>query len=356
MTKATTNKVIFHICGGTGANVINQIGDTLQQLGDGYADVEFNFLDTTASTVTGVALATEDNTHYLLGKNIAGPKVDGSAGIRKLNASVIEAGVSGYVDKMDLRTIKTGVYHCVISSASGGTGSTVATYLCLQLVKAGQPFFMTLVGDSRVLQHARITSNTLASIDRIASINNTAIGAIYVNNSTYTKASKGAYNAINEILLNTLGTMLLLLSGTNHDLDNADMKAFLDPTIYNKAQEFQVPAGMYGISLFTGTAPILEDNMHMIVARSLTVPGMDINVDYEVSQHKTGIVVDDNALTRSSEGLPLHAAMVLNWFSTEIAAINNIVEAATKKVSKISATEIPVNSTTGAASEDGIIL
>ena len=323
MSKAQ-NKLILHLCGGAGINIGDKVLSTVADLGEGFADLVFNYIDTSRSNIDKInplGKFTHINAASF-GKGV----IDGSGSVRSANAQDIEVGVKNYLDENRYTKNVTGEFHVVISSGSGGSGSTINPYIVNTLLSKNIPVMSVIIGDSSNGLSASNTIKTLMSLDNIVRRQNKPLTMMYVNNHKF--ISKGAQKAeeeSNKILFNMFSALSLFMASTNEALDYADILGILDPTMYNSSLPAPVKPGLYGIYIHSGGIEF-EENMTPLIARSLSKEGVSFDTGLTLGHHKRGYISADNTnvLSIYEDKLPLHLVLYANFFKDEVGVLNKI--------------------------------
>lgn len=317
-------KLILHLCGGAGINVGDKVLSTVADLGEGFAELVFNYIDTSRSNIDKIKPLGKF-THIgaaSFGKGV----IDGSGSVRSANAADIEAGVKKYLDDNKYTKNVTGEFHIVISSGSGGSGSTINPYIVNTLLSKNIPVMSVIVGDSSNGLSASNTIKTLMSLDNIVRRLGKPLTMMYVNNHKFdSKGAQKAEEESNKILFNMFSALALFMSSNNEALDYADILGILDPTMYNSSLPAPVKPGLYGIYIHSGTVEF-DESMTPLLARSLSKEGVNYDTGLTLGHHKRGYISNDseNVLNIYGDKLPLHLVLYANFFKTEVDVLNKI--------------------------------
>lgn len=310
------NTIIGHLCGGAGITGGNEIFTTLSQLGEGFAHTKVHYLDTSRANIDKI----EPQGDFWMIKTKTNSKMEitGSGAERKTHAVDIMANVNEYLDHTQYLKRNPEEFHCVIFSASGGTGGVCAPILIKGLLQKNIPVFAVIVGDSSDSLSTKNTINTLASLDGVARACNKPLTYLYVNNKvvmdTNNLNKQQAEAQVNKILTNMLTTISLFLSGDNEALDNQDMYGIIDQSHYST---ITVAPGLYGLSLHSKTIELPAESIPT-VARSLSLPGTEFDIDMPLLHHKKGYVTNENAIKVSKEtNFPMHMLACANYLRAE---------------------------------------
>lgn len=341
------NKVIGHFCGGAGINISASVFEDIAGLGDGFADVVFNYIDTSTNNIDeiekrGEFYAIESLSH-------GGKDINGSGGERRTNASSIAPEVKGYLDKLGYHVEKTGEYHIVVFSGSGGSGSVIGPNILRNLLERKIPVVAVVIGDTSNGLSALNTRNTIGTLEHITTkIVKAALPVVYINNTNVGGNANGRKKT-NEMLYSSLSTVALFLSGINKDIDGQDMVGFFSPSSYNT---ISVSPGIYGLSLYGSGTSIGDDESIPIIGRTLSIPGVDTGELPKMLHHKDGHVVSDDAITIYKGQFPLHMVLHANYFKRHHDDLAKVIEEYEQVASSVrNDTMVDV----GTASDDGMI-
>lgn len=194
--------------GGMGSNLAQEIYHWKKEPKDGFADVQFAFIDTSASNL---GKQVDEEEVYLV------EGVNGSGKQRSLNASDISSRVKEIV-----QTFKPCHVNIVIHSLNGGSGSVLAPLVTSELLQRDFPTIVIAVGDQNSRIDANNTLNTLKSYEAISKKINIPVVMAYYNN-------KGSANRkeINNYIIVLLEALRCLFSDQHHGLDSRDLYNWL---------------------------------------------------------------------------------------------------------------------------------
>jgi len=313
------NEMYMHYCGGAGINIGRDINRNLTELGDGFCKITAKYLDTSGNNVSENEDLWKINT-----ATFAGPAVSGSGGERRTNAGIINTSVSEYLDKNKLLVSVTGVFHIVVFSGSGGSGSVIGPILISKLRARGVPVLGVMVGDSSNGLCCKNTLNTISTLDHMAKVSvKKPITIIYYNNMAADGSTHLAKEAVvNNMCYNALAIMSMFLSGANEDIDTKDMTNFLAPDNYTSVT---VPDSLYCITFHDNDNQKCNDGVINLIGRTLTAPGKNGDMKLTLLQHKYGKVISPNVIEKMSDTLPVHAVLVGNLLSSEHSRLTHTV-------------------------------
>ena len=112
------NKMICHFCGGAAISVSDKVFKPVSELGSGFADVEFHYIDTSRANIDKIQPLGEfwQVETALHGKE----KITGSGGERTTHVKDAQTSINKYLDKGNWTAMKSNEYHVVVASGSGG--------------------------------------------------------------------------------------------------------------------------------------------------------------------------------------------------------------------------------------------
>ena len=91
----------------------------LDNVGDGFADIVYNYIDTSDRNI---ALVKEPKGPFWLVKKDtnAGTEITGSGGERRHNAAAIRSNIVEYLDEIGVKGPKHDEFHLIVCSGAGG--------------------------------------------------------------------------------------------------------------------------------------------------------------------------------------------------------------------------------------------
>ena len=314
------NKVIIHACGGCGFRVTNKVLHMLSELGDGFADVEFKYVDT--SLVNFNKITPKGDLFEITTKNFGKEKPTGSGGERSTHDKDTILSVKEYLDKNKYITPVNGVFHIVISSVSGGSGSLIANVLTSCLLERDIPTIVVGIGDRSSELYSKTTLRTLTSYDGVARNYNKALCMMYVNNSDVGNNSVESEKEIDTLLYKSLSAITLFLSGENESIDNQDMVMMLEQTKYKSVT---VHPGLYALMVCSKEAKPVEGG-YFTGARSLGGVNSVCDINQPLQHFKKGVITSEDALSLYDNALPLHLVSVGNFLDREVNELNKAIK------------------------------
>ncbi len=99
----------------------------------------------------------------------------------------------------------------------------------------------------------------------------------------------------------------------------------IDHSHYDGAFKRDIPAGLYGLTTFSG--PIeLPKNATPIIARTLVNEGESPDINLTLQHHKSGIVTSENALNIYEGQFPIHLVSYANFINIERELLKKVVD------------------------------
>lgn len=297
------NKIIVHLCGGCAANLCEKAIKELRFLGEGFAEFEFSFIDTSRNNYDSIE---QVGPLFEIKRKATSLKteISGSGGDRAQNAYDAMLNIPDYLESLRITKRETGVYHLVVSSASGGSGSIISAFLVETLMQKNIPVIALMVGDSSDALKLRNTQSSLSTLSKKAVSMGKCLLTHYINNADMGSSLTGNEDKANAKIKSALTILALFLSGQNDDIDQADMNNFINQHDY---KGLSIPAGIYTLSYHSGNTDItLPDYTVPSVARTLRVGNEDVNFNLDVLHHKVGRILSENAINIMDNNLPVH--------------------------------------------------
>lgn len=347
------NKLICHFLGGCGISLSQKVFEPLATLGDGFADIVFNYMDTSDANITKI----EPKGEFWRVKTsqLGKTEITGSGGERITHLNDAMVNVKEYLDTRKYNKMNPNEFHLVVASGSGGTGSLLSNLIINELLRCNVPVIGLLVGDSTNGLYTINTLNTLASLNNIAVRVKKPLNIIYANNAEGAQGGnllKGE-DVVNKIMHGYIASLLLFLSSNNEYLDNQDMRGIIDQSNY---KTLPINPGLYGLQFFSKEIKAIEGSV-ATVGRTLLASGTE---DFSLGEakflhHKTGYVVDQDALAKFDSQFPLHMASFNNFFLLEQSRLNKIADESNKIASSIVSQEVKGASNSTVDEDTGLI-
>lgn len=333
------NKIVVHACGGCGIKVADKVIYAVSNLGSGFAEFEFNLLDSSRVDY--------DNTVNPLGElflvkssKYTEAQLNGAGGDRRLVAEAVMESMPQYFDKHRFKK-ETNVYHLVVHSCSGGSGSTIGPMLADELLKKGIPTILFLVGDSSDDLKANNTYKVIKTYENLAEKHNTCLLNFYIDNATQADDILQREKTANYKMQQFLGRLSCFLSGENESVDSTDMAVFLNQKAF---KSIDIKSGLYTLSTYSKKITPLpyED---VTGARALLITGdEELKVDVPLQHFKHGRIIDENAIAKMTELVPLYLTVSTGAIQEESFRLAEVVKKAierekSQKVRKVAEVE-----------------
>ena len=311
-------KIIAHFCGGAAANIADHVMRVVADLGEGFSDVTFNYLDTSRANYDKLPDARGD-LFLVVNKAYGSKTMEGSGGERSGKLGEIAANIPDYLNNKKFLKKEPDEYHMVVFSGSGGSGNTAGVLVTKELLKRSIPVFCVVVGDSSNAMFCINTLNTLATLNKFAIELGKPLSVIYYNNSNFfVDGLSAAEREVNKQLLVTLSAVSLFLSGANGKLDNQDIIHFIDQSHY---RTISLKPGLYGLHVYSKDIN-LPEGATPTNARILTTEGQDFALRADILHYKQGVVDVANVFeTIKPDQFPLYFVTYSNFFALEEKAL-----------------------------------
>jgi cell division GTPase FtsZ len=320
------NKIIVHACGGAGINIADQVINKVSELGEGFSNIEFQYVDTSTSNIDKITPRGEF--FKITAQSYGAEKIDGSGGSRQKHAADITKNMPTYMNTIGIHKRVTGEYHMVVFSGSGGSGSVIGPVLIKHLMERDIPTIAVVIGDSSNAAYTKSTIGTISTLDNFAISAKKPLSVIYVNNHglstgiTHSEAEKQA----NKQLLNTISLVSLFLSNEHESLDYSDMVNIVDQSQHKTIWTNEVAenlSGLYGLAVYSKEIKLIS-SAHAVVpvaARGLGIGDVEADTNVELMQYKKGKITLDNPIKIYKDLAPLFMVAYANFFSAEHAAL-----------------------------------
>lgn len=275
----SVNRVKLYACGGAGVNIAKTMEGFRDNDVPGFSGLDIVYIDTSGSDFDNVS---EEHIYRFKDK-------DGSGGLRKENAGFI----SKYAQEI-LQEHKPLELNIVISSASGGSGSTASPLLVSELLKKNQKVIVILVGATDTMLFINNTLNTLKSYENISKTQEKSIVLKYLQNESSSKKK-----AVDDQAKFLISALCMLFSGQNKGLDSKDLEHWIN---FNKVTTFEPQLASLE------TVPELskiqtKGNVISVASIAVTDGNTDLDTPVEVQYIR---YVPDNTPDESKEKLPVH--------------------------------------------------
>lgn len=345
--------LVVHGLGGCGINITDSVFSKIADLGDGFAKLKFHYFDTSRANIDKINPRGEF--WMVKTKSFGKGEINGSGGERGKHSADSQTNIKEYLDANKYIKRETGEFHCVVASASGGSGSTSSVLLIRELLSRNIPAFAVVIGDSSNALSAKNTKNTLASLNAVAKSIRKPITLVYVNNHTLAGNGIGLKEAekrADQVVFNTMTTISMFLSGLNEDLDYQDMAGIIDQSHYST---IQIDPGLFGLTVYSKKINIPEGAIPT-VGRTVTLPETDFDTTLTLLHHKKGYITSKNAIDIiKPENFPIHMLAYANFFKLEERNLDKIVQDYENIMASIRSEDISGCSTSSMDDETGLI-
>jgi hypothetical protein len=320
------NKIIVHACGGAGINIADQVINKVSELGEGFSNIEFQYVDTSTSNIDKITPKGEF--FKITAQSYGAEKIDGSGGSRQKHAADITKNMPTYMNTIGIHKRVTGEYHMVVFSGSGGSGSVIGPVLIKHLMERDIPTIAVVVGDSSNAAYTKSTMGTISTLDNFAISAKKPLSVIYVNNHglstgiTHSEAEKQA----NKQLLNTISLVSLFLSNEHESLDYSDMVNIIDMSQHKTVWDESVSenlSGLYGLAVYSKEIKLIS-SAHAVIpiaARGLGVGDIEADTNVELMQYKKGKITNQNPIKLYKDLAPLFMVTYANFLTAEHTAL-----------------------------------
>jgi hypothetical protein len=326
-----SNKIIVHACGGCGINIADQVLTRVADLGEGFSDLKFHYVDTSTSNIDKITPRGEF--FKITAQSYGAEKIDGSGGSRQKHAADITKNMPTYMNTIGIHKRITGEYHMVVFSGSGGSGSVIGPVLIKHLLERHIPTIAVVVGDSSNAAYTKSTLGTIATLDNFAISAKKPLVVIYLNNHglavglSHSEAEKLA----NKQLFHTISTISLFLSNDHESLDDSDMVNIIDMSQHKTVWGDEVAenlSGLYGLAVYNKEIKLISSahNVIPIAARGLGIGDVEADTVVELMQYKKGKITNPNPINIYGELAPLYMVTYANFFNAEHAALTKANE------------------------------
>ncbi len=169
-----------------------------------------------------------------------------------------------------------------------------------------------MIGDSSNGLSTINTLNTLAGFNAVAKQTKKPISMIYLDNAA-DKAdnTNSKLESVDKSIFNTLSVLSAFLSGDASALDQKDMAALIDQSIY---KTIDIKPGLYNLAVFSGEVK-LPDHLTPTIGRTLTTESKSADLNIGLFHHKFGVTSNRNVIDVFGNNFPIHLVTTANYFS-----------------------------------------
>ena len=301
-----TIRIYFN--GGCGVNVgkllLPRLSEDMKQLP--YAEILPAFIDTSRANLDS-ATSNQDLCFLLQDKDI-----DGSGQIRRTNAAFMNEALPQILSNFPPADL-----NIVVSSTSGGSGSTLSPMLTGALLRGGHQVLAISVTGSNTYNEYDNTVNTFKSYAMIAQANKQAIPMAVLRNAPDRKHSE-----INAQAVSIISTLAVLFSRNNTGLDKADLKNWVNLAACRVTNQ----PGVYMFNLHVGKIAPSDDEIPVSVA-TMAMEDMNTDAGVMVEYQTVGLLKPEYA-SQVQLNEPVH-------FVISDGVIKRIVDAMTGKLQEL---------------------
>lgn len=340
------NKIVVHGCGGAGINISDKVLYEVSKLGEGFSEFDFHFLD--SSNVDYDNMKNHMGDLFLIrSSKLSQAQINGAGGDRNIVRDAVIESVPQYIDKYGFKK-ETNVYHLVIHSSSGGSGSAIGPLLTAELIKRNIPTIVFMISDCCDSLKASNSLKTLLGYDGIARKRSQCLLSFHIDNSTVRDENDkivndflGREREVNKKIKNIISILSCFLSGQNSTVDSTDMTNFLDQSNF---KSLSIEPGLHTMMISKGKIKV-PNYAEIIGARCLVVNEDDtvstkyecVNYDKQGNERieekdlnllhfKIGKIVEPNAVERLKDIVPIFVTTTTGMVANETERLNGLVE------------------------------
>lgn len=291
-------KLLVVGCGGAGINIVKGIESVSEA---GYAEFDTLLIDTSRSNLTD----TMDPSKVYLFEG-----VDGSGKLRSSNYESIAERSRELVQKIGHPDAVI-----VIHSGSGGSGSIIAPVIVNELMSRNQQVMVMMIGSVASRIEIENTIKTIKSYAAISQQHVKPIPMVYEQNSVEQPRSK-----VDQIIKTNLAMVGLFFSGSNKELDSADLQNFLN---YTKVTSY--PHGLTKLEFFDGKLIRLQRDEVIFSAVTLTDHDSQSNIDHPIGYQAVGFIPE--TVKRIAElKMPIHMVQIGNAHVSSVDELSQLLK------------------------------
>lgn len=212
MNNENKGRIQIYCCGGAGVNIGIKLEKFRGKSEPGFATFDITYIDTSKSNLAKTVSASDC---YLIESDVR--DIDGGGKIRAENHVEIAKSVRDILQKHTVGNINV-----VLSSAGGGSGGVIGTYLTDELIRNDIPTIVIVIGSTDTAIEVQNTLKTIKSYEKSALTNEAPINMYYEQNSATNTVEMVDRNIVSFIIC--LG---VLASRENTGLDTRDLRNWL---------------------------------------------------------------------------------------------------------------------------------
>lgn len=194
--------------GGAGANLLNLID--IPSDATGFPDTKYTIVDTSKSNLDKDQ-SSKSNVYLI-------PGVDGSGKERRFAHAV----AAEHIDQILLDN-PIADFNIIIFSLSGGSGSVIGPLLLEALIKRGHSVVALVITSTASAIEAKNAHDTIGTLQNLSTKKLKKPIAI----SFHENSPKTNRQSVDDIIINSVKSLALLVSGANHELDKKDINKWL---------------------------------------------------------------------------------------------------------------------------------
>lgn len=300
------NVINVYCAGGCGINIGSKKFEAdRDKINPGFAKMQTYYIDTSDSNISQNNFK-NDNVYLVdISNDPTGPK-GGSGKKRDSNHKAISERINDIL----LNFKPSSTLNVIIHSASGGSGSVIGPLLVSELLARKQPVIVFMIGSHASKIETQNSIRTLESYENIASIKESPVVAMYLENSIEHNRTE----TDNKVHLGLLITSLIF-SGCIKELDDSDLRNFLN---YTKVTSFK-PRLAY-LRPIEGAIKLNKEET-IISAVSVTDNTVPPELSYPVEYQATGYIREDNQDVLKDCEKPIQLIILNGTFHT---IVNNL--------------------------------
>lgn len=287
-------------CGGMGTNLVSEIYDWKDKSIDGFADIEFAFVDTSNSNLSKNI---DENEVYLI------EGLSGSGKLRSANSDDITRRVKDVV-----HSFKPTHINVVVHSLNGGSGSVFGPLVTSELLQRDFPTIVVAVGDKNSRLDTNNTINTLKTYEAISrKIGIPVVMAYYQNTGSSNRKE------INRFIIVLLEALRCLFSDQHHGLDPKDLYHWLR---FDKVTDY--PVQLSCLTLVGKDESISKVYGKAISVATLAVDGEEIEYHESVDYQTEGFITPE--LSKKIQSTTTHFVISDGGFDEILKILNDRIK------------------------------
>lgn len=294
-----SSKIMLYCAGGAGTNIGSQFIKHRGKENPGFASLDMCFIDTSKSNLNPNI---PQDTVYIL------DDLDGSGKLRSSNYVALQEASNDI-----LHHHKPTDLNVVIHSASGGSGSVIGPILVSELLNRKESVIVILIGSTSSRIETENTVKTLKSYEVISQKRSLPVIASYFENGVDAEHTRAL---VDQKIQTNIMVLSALFSGSNREMDMADLKNFLNYTAVTSYK----PKLSY-IDFFSGEIK-LGKHQAIVSLATLVDEQTPSDIQSPVEYQAVGFLPE---VTKSavSVPLPIHSAVITGYYNGIIDRLDN---------------------------------